>query len=1120
MKTFKKTQRLGLAIFMLLMISNFAFAQFTRVEDFETGDFSSMNWQFSGTPNSWFVEQTVGPDNIPTYSATADAIAFNDYVTLSIIKTFEAPSVVTFDLKQTEDNILIFGYTGGTQMYWPGWFNTNWQSMTIEVPAGTHEIVFTSYNIGYFGETFTMRDSLFIDNIVFPNQAFGNPAFAQIVHNAADPVLSSVDVYLNNDLILEDFTFRTATPFVELPGGAEFELAFRAANSSPSAPALWSSNYTLEQGTTYQLIAEGLLNNQGFDPFVPFGLAVYPNAKQNASIPNNTDVLIHHGSTDASIVTVAVADSVFAENLSYGDFAGYFEFSSTNLILSVLDAASANLVGSFYTPLSNYLNQSATILASGFVNPEANNNGAAFGLFLVPVAGGQLYPLPLLTEDLMNTTENFETGDFSKHNWFFDGTPGAWHIVTDSETGTLAATASHEAFNENQKMYFYGYFEEDGKMIVEVKQTSENSIVIIESSNSGIYYISNPSGTWQTVEIGVQSGFQQLSFTSYLIGVFGEEFITQNDSVLIDNIRFSSAPPILQFDMAQANYGMVPISQSKLITVNITNLTDAIMMFSSFETETDKYTAFPSNWALQPGESMPIIISFNPTEIGEFPDMLSVYHFGYMGTGVIQLPLNGEGIVMPPSNLTAVIDESTVTLNWMSPMASPDILRFGNGNPYSSIGTSSGTYEFAARFTPADLMPYSGKQLEKVGFLVHSTNANFRLKVYSGPDAENILVDMPVSNVLANTWNEFELPSAILIDELDYLWIGYEISQTTYDFIAGIDNGPGVIGKGDMLRINNNMWMTLYDYGYFNNWNIKGSIGAVPDTSSSSIDLKSKNYRAPSLIGYNVYRDDFKLNEATIQGLTYSDMVVQGETYKYDVKAVYDEGESIPSTIIVSLPSMIVMPEGWQFNATSIAHNIHIPADVLQIGFNLTPGDLIGVFYNINGVDKAAGIAQWNGSHIVLTAYGNDPGTPQKDGFDPNEIIKLKVFFNSMQTSYPINVVYSLQMPNYNGTFAMLGLSMLESMQATAVSVSENEIQGEISIHPNPNNGSFSINHLKDNKNPVKVDIYNNIGTLIFSESFSSFLKAKINLSNVSAGIYQVVTTQESNRYVNKLIIR
>lgn len=569
------------------------------------------------------------------------------------------------------------------------------------------------------------------------------------------------------------------------------------------------------------------------------------------------------------------------------------------------------------------------------------------------------------------------------------------------------------------------------------------------------------------------------------------------------------------FDLQVADFGAVPVLQSKLLTVNMTNITDAILMFLSFEAGTDNYLAYPSTWALQPGESMPIIISFKPTEVGVFPDTLYVEHFGYQGSGVVKLPLTGEGILLPPSGLTASIDETDLTLQWLPPGASSDVLRFGSGEPFSSIGTSSGTYEFAARFAPADLMPYTGKQLDKVGFFIHSTDADFNLKVYTGADAGTEVINLPVSGLQAEEWNDISLPFSILLDEVDYLWIGYEINQTAFGFIAGIDGGPGVNGSGDMVRINSNIWMTLGDYGYSKNWNIRGTLSDVADTTATAITMKAGLLSAPELIGYNVYRNDDKLNDEPIQELTFSDVIVPGETYSYAVTALYDAGESLPAFVIVTSPSMFTMPEGWQFNATSMAHNIHVPVEVLQIGFDLMPGDLIGAFYNDNGTEKAAGVAQWNGSHMVLTAYGNDPATPQKDGFDLNETIKWKIFFNNTQTSYPLTVEYSAEMPHHNGTFQMMGLSMIESMELGTVSVEEVEsLVRTASLFPNPSTGNVTLSGLNGGE---RITVYDTNGRMVMTYLANNPMTQ---FSIERAGLYIVEIKGERNVIRKKLIIR
>ncbi|HRE58928.1 MAG TPA: hypothetical protein PLW09_14015, partial [Candidatus Kapabacteria bacterium] len=52
-------------------------------------------------------------------------------------------------------------------------------------------------------------------------EAFSQTAKVQVIHNCADPAAAQVDIYLNGQPVapLDNFAFRTASGFVDLPAG-------------------------------------------------------------------------------------------------------------------------------------------------------------------------------------------------------------------------------------------------------------------------------------------------------------------------------------------------------------------------------------------------------------------------------------------------------------------------------------------------------------------------------------------------------------------------------------------------------------------------------------------------------------------------------------------------------------------------------------------------------------------------------------------------------------------------------------------------------------------------------------------------------------------------------------
>ena len=231
-------------------------------------------------------------------------------------------------------------------------------------------------------------------------------AKVQVIHNSADDAAQTVDIYLNEEMLLDDFSFRTASPFVDVEAGVDFNIQVQPGSSTDATDPLAEFTYNLAAGENYILIANGMVSTDGYDPLKSFNIDVYEGAQLMAETAGNTDVLVYHGSTDAPTVDVAetsVPAGTLVDNLSYSEFTSdYLNLATTDYILAVQDETGATTVAEFEAPLSTLgLKDSAlVVLASGFLTPSNNSDGAAFGLFAALPAGGSLVELPAVTTNV------------------------------------------------------------------------------------------------------------------------------------------------------------------------------------------------------------------------------------------------------------------------------------------------------------------------------------------------------------------------------------------------------------------------------------------------------------------------------------------------------------------------------------------------------------------------------------------------------------------------------------------------------------------------------------------------------------------------------------------------
>ncbi|MCX7652900.1 MAG: DUF4397 domain-containing protein [Bacteroidia bacterium] len=250
----------------------------------------------------------------------------------------------------------------------------------------------------------------------------------QIVHNAADTSLAQVDIHLGGvgSGAVIPLDFREATPTIFLPAPDNFPLPVAITRRGQNTPL---ANFTLnipESGKNHIIFAQGVLvpTNYASNPnsiSTSFKAHIIQNIKGWAS-SGQFIFIPFHGCTDAPSVDLYANNTPLATNIKYLESAPEVTLpAGTSANVQVRPAGQTTVVATF--SLSSAQSQSgvgSVIFASGFLNPSANRNGPAFGLFIV-YPDGTVEPLSSTTalSSYASTSEqlNVELTPSTDGNW-------------------------------------------------------------------------------------------------------------------------------------------------------------------------------------------------------------------------------------------------------------------------------------------------------------------------------------------------------------------------------------------------------------------------------------------------------------------------------------------------------------------------------------------------------------------------------------------------------------------------------------------------------------------------------------------------------------------------------
>ena len=227
-----------------------------------------------------------------------------------------------------------------------------------------------------------------------------NTARVQVIHNSPYAAAATVDVYINDELAVDDFNFRTATGFIDLPAGTTAETApdividITGADAADNSSPVFSKTVNLTFGDTFIVTAAGdPLGGDGqpaFDLFIAGG-------QEMAATAGNAEFLVFHGSPDAPTVDVVERTAgTLVDDFAHGEYSdGYISVPAGDYDIDVTLMDQSAVAYSAVAGLAGAADAALVVLASGFLTP-AEETDPGFGLLAV-FADGTTALLPTNT---------------------------------------------------------------------------------------------------------------------------------------------------------------------------------------------------------------------------------------------------------------------------------------------------------------------------------------------------------------------------------------------------------------------------------------------------------------------------------------------------------------------------------------------------------------------------------------------------------------------------------------------------------------------------------------------------------------------------------------------------
>ena len=229
----------------------------------------------------------------------------------------------------------------------------------------------------------------------------GGLARVQIIHNVVD---TEVDVYVDNNRILDDWPFQSATGFITLAGG-EHTIDIVAAADADNSNPLTTETVSFSHLVNYNIIAHGDADN--------FNVVVVDGVRLVADSDDVMNFYMVHGAPDVGEVDIRLLNPVnnneviglLANNISFDDVGTYLSLAPAGYNVELTTADNSEQLEVYRFELQSFGQQTFVLNLSDEGRKNAEGGLTIMG---VETSGNLFFPDIITATETTEVPEEFE----------------------------------------------------------------------------------------------------------------------------------------------------------------------------------------------------------------------------------------------------------------------------------------------------------------------------------------------------------------------------------------------------------------------------------------------------------------------------------------------------------------------------------------------------------------------------------------------------------------------------------------------------------------------------------------------------------------------------------------